>query len=312
VYPLYFYEIEGNILHYDYYTGAQDLVFFDKRPSYLQELDRYGRFSFGVPLFDRQSVNVKLGISFGALRDDYFEVQDFTSSDTTDQTHFNYYSPHFVVERNTLNYRQYATIGKRQHLSIRYVAGKEKHIAGNMSRIYNTNIENEIHDSHQWVTARLVNEQYFPVGRYFSLGTYIDAVFSNKSAFGDYFSTTLALPAFTPVPHSRSVFLPNYRANVFVGLGLMPTVCLTEKMILQLGGYVFQPYQHITSVDSNNEVSYAKPLSNRAYIGMGALVWHTPAGPLSLSATYYSKAETNWYVQLNLGYLLFNKKGLDY
>jgi NTE family protein len=312
VYPLYFYEVEGNFLQYDYYTGAQDLVFFDKRPSYLQESDRYGRFSFGVPLFDRQSVNVKLGISAGAFRDDYFEVHDFTSADTTDKTVFNYYSPHFVIERNTLNHPQYATLGKKQHLGIRYVAGREKHIAGNLSkRYYATNLKEEVYDYHQWFTARFQSEQYFPIGDYFSLGTYIDAVFSNKLAFGDYFSTTLALPAFMPTPHSTSVFLPDYRANVFVGAGLMPTFCFTGQMILQVGGYVFQPYRPTTSPD-NNKVTYSAPLSDRAYMALGALVWHTPVGPLSLSANYYSKAETNWYLQINLGYLLFNKKGLDY
>ncbi|MDR0692904.1 MAG: patatin-like phospholipase family protein [Prevotellaceae bacterium] len=310
VYPLFFYEVEGNILQYDYYTGAQDLVFFDKRPSYLQETDRYGSLSFGVPLSDRQNINVKLGFSVGGLRDDYFEVQDFMSSDTTDQTRFNYYSPRFIIERNTLNYRQYATLGKKQHVSVRYVTGKEKHISGNLSKRNNTNIENEIHDYHQWVTVRFLSELYFSMGNHFSLGTYIDAVFSNKSTFGDYFSTMLSLPAFTPTPHSSSIFLPHYRADVFVGFGLTPTICFTNKIILQTGGYVFQPYRQILSV--GNEVSYSKPLSSRAYMALGALVWHTAIGPLSFSANYYSQAETNWYFQLNLGYLLFNKKGLDY
>ena len=73
---------------------------------------------------------------------------------------------------------------------------------------------------------------------------------------------------------------------------------------------MFQPYRQILSV--GNEVSYSKPLSSRAYMALGALVWHTAIGPLSFSANYYSQAETNWYFQLNLGYLLFNKKGLDY
>ena len=309
VYPLFFYEVEGNILQYDYYTGAQDLVFFDKRPSYLQEADRYGRLSFGVPLSDRQNINVKLGFSAGALRDDYFEVQNFTSSDTTDQTRFNYYSPQFIIERNTLNYRQYATLGKKQHVSVRYVTGKEKHIAGNLSK-NNMSMGRETNNSHQWVGARLLSESYFSISNHFSLGAYIDAVFSNKSAFGDYFSTMLSLPAFAPTPHSSSIFLPRYRANVFMGLGLMPTVCFTNKIILQAGGYVFQPYRYILSV--GDEVSYSKPLSSRAYMALGALVWHTAIGPLSLSANYYSNAETNWYFQLNLGYLLFNKKGLNY
>lgn len=312
VYPLYFYEVEGNILQYDYYSGAQDLVFFDKRPVFLQESDRYGRFAFGVPLSDRQSVNVKLGISVGGLRDDYFEVDDFTSADTTDQTRFNYYSPHFTIERNTLDRHQYATLGKKQYVGIRYVEGREQHIAGNLSQIYRTGgIKEEASNYHRWITARFQSEQYFSFGSRFSLGTYVDAVISNKLAFGDYFSTMLALPAFMPTPHSHSVFLPGYRSNMFVGLGLMPTLRFTGQMILQAGGYVFQPYRRTTSVD-NNEVSYSEPLTDRAYMALGALVWHTPVGPLSISANYYSKAETNWYLQLNLGYLLFNKKGLDY
>jgi NTE family protein len=311
VYPLFFYEVEGNILQYDYYSGAQDLVFFDKRPSYLQEIDRYAALSFGVPLSDRQSVNTRLGFSVGQLRDNYFEVQNFTSSDTTDHTKFNYYSPQYTLERNTLNYQQYPTMGKKQHVGIRYVMGREKHVSGNLSKIYSPNIEERITNFHQWFTARIQSEWYIPLGAHFSLGTYVDAVFSNKSTFGDYFSTMLALPAFAPIPHSSTVFLPHYRANIFVGIGLMPTICFTNKFILQLGGYVFQPYRHITSVD-NNEVLYSEPLSSRAYVAMSALVWHTAIGPLSLSTNYYSKADRNWYVQLNLGYLLFNKKGLSY
>jgi NTE family protein len=311
VYPLFFYELEGNFLQYDYYSGTQDLVFFDKRPSYLQEIDRYANLSFGISISDRQNINAKLGASVGALRDDYFEVQDFASTDTTDRTKFDYYSPQFIIERNTLNYQQYPTFGKRQHLGIRYVGGRERHVAGNLSKLYSTDIEERINSFHQWFTARFQSEHFFSFGAHFSLGAYLDAVFSNKLTFGDYFSTMLALPAFTPIPHSCSVFLPHYRANTFVGLGLMPTICFTSKFILQVGGYVFQPYQHITSVN-NNEVIYSEPLSSRAYIAMGALVWHTAIGPLSLSANYYSKAERNWYVQLNLGYLLFNKKGLSY
>jgi NTE family protein len=311
VYPLFFYELEGNILQYDYYAGTQDLVFFDKRPSYLQEIDRYAALSFGLSISDRQSVNAKIGFAAGKLSDDYFEVQDFTSSDTTDQTSFSYYSPQFIIERNTLNYKQYPTFGKKQHLSLRYVTGRETHTAGNLSRLYTSDIEDNLRDSHQWLTARFQSEHYFPFSAHFSLGTYLDMVFSNKLTFGDYFSTMLAMPAFTPIPHSSSVFLPQYRANIFMGIGLMPTFCFTGNFILQMGGYVFQPYQHITSVD-NNDVTYSEPLSSRAYMAMSALVWHTAVGPLSLSANYYSKAERNWYIQLNFGYLLFNKKGLSY
>jgi hypothetical protein len=41
-------------------------------------------------------------------------------------------------------------------------------------------------------------------------------------------------------------------------------------------------------------------------------VWHSPAGPVSLSAGYYEKGEqARWYPQLDIGFLLFKKRILE-
>jgi NTE family protein len=309
VHPLYFYEIEGNMLLYDYYTGIQNIPLFDKLPSYLQEVDTYGRFNLGAPLSDSKNLTVKLGVSVGTNRASYFEKGNFTSRDTADKTVFRYCSPQFIIERNTLNFNQYAYHGKKQHISIRYVSGTEIHNTGNLSQY--TSFEKKV--SHQWITARLLGEQYITFGDHFSLGTYFDAAasISNEIKFSDYFSTMLTMPVFAPTPHSNSVFLPNYRSNFFVGAGLMPIFRITTNTMLKMGGYIFQPYQHISSIN-NDKVVFEEPLTYRSYIATGALVWHTGVGPLSFSANYYSHADNPWYFQLNFGYLLFNKKGLDY
>jgi hypothetical protein len=46
-------------------------------------------------------------------------------------------------------------------------------------------------------------------------------------------------------------------------------------------------------------------------IAMGALVYHTPLGPVSFSGNYYQKQEQPWSFLFHIGYILFNRRGLD-
>ena len=306
VWPAYFYELELNLLQFDYYKGSQDLMFADKRPSYLQENDAYGRINLGVPIFPRQNFILKAGASIGVSINNYYQDDSFSSLDTTDCMQLNYVSPQVIVERNTLNYKQYAWQGKKQHIALRYVYGREDFVPGNLSTPLSTSVINY----HNWLAARLQSEWYVRLSPWVSVGMYVDLMFSTKLEFGNHFSTMLMLPAFTPTPHSQTLFLQDYRANIFAGFGFIPIVTITDQLLLHFAGYCFQPYESLMlGIDG---MYYSKPWANRAYIATGAFVWHTPLGPLSISANYYSNATNNWYIQLNFGYLLFNKKGLDY
>ena len=304
--PAYFYELELNALQFDYYKGSQDLMFVDKRPSYLQENEGYARINVGVPISYRQNLVLKLGASAGVSINNYFQVDNFSSSDTTDCMQFNYVSPQLIIERNTLNYKQYGWRGKKQHLSFRYVHGKEDYEPGNLYREWSV----PHHSYHNWLAARLQSEWYIRLSPWVSVGTYLDVLFSTKSEFANYFSTMLMMPAFTPVAHSETLFLPDYRANIFGGFGFIPIVTITDRLLLHFSGYYFQPYETLALGPAGRY--YTDPWTKHAFIATGAFVWHTPIGPLSISANYYSNATNNWYIQLNFGYLLFDKKGLDY
>jgi len=306
VWPAYFYELEINALQFDYYKGSQDLMFADKRPSYLQENDAYARINLGVPIFPRQNFILKTGASIGVSTSNYYQTDNFSSLDTTDRMQLNYISPQVIVERNTLNYKHYAWQGKKQHIALRYAYGREDFIPGNLFNVWTAPATNY----HNWLAARLQSEWYVRLSPWVSVGMYVDLMLSTKSKFGNHFSTALMLPAFTPTPHSQTLFLQDYRANIFAGFGFIPIVTITDKLLLHFAGYCFQPYESLM-LDAAG-MYYSKPWINRAYIATGAFVWHTPLGPLSISANYYSNATNNWYIQLNFGYLLFNKKGLDY
>jgi NTE family protein len=44
---------------------------------------------------------------------------------------------------------------------------------------------------------------------------------------------------------------------------------------------------------------------------MTGLVWHSPLGPVSASANYYSSREEPFSFLIHFGYIIFNRKALD-
>jgi NTE family protein len=317
LHPVLFYEINGVFNRYDYYTGTQDLFNFDTRPPYLQDEEMYVHIAAGSPLILHKNFILKTNFTTGALNEYYFQNNNYALTDTADHFRFTYLFPKISLERNTLNYKQYPTAGHRQQFSVGYVYGTEQHTPGNLS-----GKSGIFKQAHQWLAARAYYESYYPIGDHFTLGFLADVLFTNRMAFSDDFSTLLSMPAFQPTPHSTSLVLEDYRADIYAGLGVMPIIRFTNKVALHLGGYLFQPYEKIKPAEEvagaeEGEVEYASPFSRRSFTGMGALVWQTPVGPVSLSANWYTaswyeKNPSKWYVQLGIGYLLFNKKGLNY
>jgi len=104
--------------------------------------------------------------------------------------------------------------------------------------------------------------------------------------------------------------LPSYRAITYAGLGLKTVVKLYKKTEFRLEGYVFQPYQDLKRNPLDQTASFGLPLSDRAFIGSAALVYNSPVGPFSLGVNYYDKAAEHFTVNINIGYILFNRKPL--
>ncbi len=305
--PSIFYEVKATFQQMDYFAGTQGLFFVDKNPSYLQETEGFGEVNIGMPIIPKRSMVLKIGAKGGILRDDYFQTNYYTSLDTADHVSFKFLTPQVIIECNTFNYKQYPTAGTRTLLTATYVNGLEDQIPGNTSA-KDAEVKNR---HHNWLGIRAFQEAYYPIGKHFSIGVLGDIAYTQKSSFNDYFSTLLTLPAFQPTPHSKTLFLPAYRADLYGALGIMPIIRISSKIGIHTGVYVFQPYEKVEKIDESDETKYASAFANRAWMGMGALVWQSPIGPLSLSANWYEKNDPHWYFQLNFGFLLFNKRALE-
>ena len=304
--PLFFYEINLTGHRFDYFSGAQNLLYSDAHPNNMQESELFFTINGGIPLSFRKSYLMKLGADIGANFMTYFSVPDFTSTDTPNKFTFRYISPSFTINRNTLDHKQYPMSGNNRLLNFRYIFGQESFIPDSRSKS-NSRVD---HVPHSMFTARFSDENYYRIGTRFSLGVLVDITLGNSALMSDYTSTIMAQPAFQPTSHSKTLMLEQYRADTYLGVGLMPIVRFTPTVSLHLSGFFFLPYQK-TMQDNLGNLYRADPFSVSSRMAAASLVWQSPAGPVSLSANYYDKETNKLYTQLNIGYMIFKRKALS-
>jgi NTE family protein len=120
----------------------------------------------------------------------------------------------------------------------------------------------------------------------------------------------LSAPVFAPTPLSKTLYLENFHANNFFAVGVKPVLNISSQIHFRLEGYVFIPMNRILKTENNLAEISTKTFEKIFTQGMAALVYQTSAGQLSLTLNYYDKPDTKFYVTLNFGYILFNKRGL--
>jgi len=285
------------------YFNTNTYFFEDEKPNYLVENDSYGRFSILTPV----SQHSRFGACFatGRQKFKYYQTNQFSRTDTADISYFDFYSPAIEIESNTLKKKQFESKGSDFKISARFVGGLEHTIPG--STVADTV---EAKDYHKWVQLKLTVDSYFLHKGIFSLGLYAEAVISNHPLFNNYTASLLVAPSFKPIPQMSTIFLSQFRAYNYGGLGLKAVFNVVKNFDLRLEGYVFQPYQEILK-DDKDDACFGPEFSSRNLIGSGCLVYHAPFGPVSMSLNYYEGAEEPFNFNIDIGFLIFNKKPLE-
>lgn len=289
---------------WDFFSSSSELFFEDVRPPYIIQDEINHRIEVGFPLGSHRKILIEA--TYTNSTDEYYQTEIFKKEDNPDKTSFNAFVSHFKIESNSLNYKQFATEGSHRFLSAKYITGKEINKPGTTSAL---NTKSEI--NHNYFLLKAHTTKYFKFGKTFTLGTLAEAVFSNKELFQNHRATMLAAPAFYPTPHSKSLIIGNFRSNNYVAGGLKALFHLNPSMHLRVECYGFVPIKEEMEYN-NGYTTYKNPDTFENYYlqGTAAMVYQTGVGPLSLSVNYYEKENTNLYVILNFGYILFNKRGL--
>jgi len=288
---------------WDFYNSSSEPFFEDVRPSYLIQNENNLKLAMLSPL--NTNSLIKAQFSYGFINDEYYQTLEFYKADTNDVTDFDYINFKLNLEKNNTDYKQFPTRGVHHEFSLNYLKGTENFIPGSTS-----SIENEIEKEHQWYNIHFYRDEYFRLTKYFHLGYLVQASLTNMDFFSNYTSTMLNANVFKPEPHSKTMFLENYRAHSYLALGIKPIINITDKIHLRAGLYAMMPYKKILS-NENKQARYAKEFAHFNYMASTSFVYHTMFGPASLSLNYYDKKDKKFYFVFNFGYLLFNKRGYE-
>jgi NTE family protein len=286
---------------WDYYRSLSTF-FEDVKPSFILLNERFGGLSITVPAGNKGMIRAEA--MYTHQYDQYYQTQQFLSVDTADQTDFNATILRTYWERNTFNRRQYASSGTYLNVSAKYVNGEEITIPGTTSAL-----RDSARFKHEWLVLKLSYQNYFLPLKAFHLGFMVEGVYSTQGFFSNYTASSIASPAFQPIPESRTFFLPQFRAHKYVAGGLMGVFHLSKSLDLRAEAYAFNAFGQLEP-SSLNLAEYNSGFLPR-YIGSSSLVFHSPFGPLSLSTNYYHLKERPWSVLFNFGYILFNRSPRD-
>lgn len=288
---------------WDYFSSSSELFFEDVKTPYIIQDENNLRAEAGFPLGLHSKFYT--GVAYSNASDEYYPSEDYEDEDEPDKTNFNSFVVQAGIENNSLNYKQYATEGTHQSINGKFVTGQENYYPGSTTQNYTKQETN-----HNYFQLNASTLRYYTLGKKVTLGTHFEGAMSNKNLFNTYQATMLSAPAFTPTPHSKSLFIPNFHANIYMAGGVKAIYNFSQAMHLRVEGYAFVPIKEV-SKSSNNLATKSDKFINNYYLqGMTSLVYQTGIGPISLSLNYYEKDGTNLYMTLNFGYILFNKRGL--
>ena len=165
------------------------------------------------------------------------------------------------------------------------------------------------YNTHEWWKFRTKYEIYFHSIGNLTLGLYAEALISNQPLFSNYVSSVLTAPVFEPIPESKTLFMPEYRAYNYANLGMRVLYSFHKNVHFRLEGFVFQPFQEILE-NPDFTATMGTLFDTRYYMGSAALVYHSPIGPLSVSLNYYDRDVDRFSLIVDFGYILFNRRAL--
>jgi NTE family protein len=293
------------------YTESQSLFYEDMVPSIIKQKELYMSLDFGFPFLNK--AKSEISFSYGKLDDYYFQTSSISFPNASfDHSWYNTFSGSLDIERNSFDFKQYPTSGRKQFLKAMYVRASE-----NYKPASNSHLQLFENKTHSWLQVRGHWQHFHVMSPTFNMGFSGEVMVSSKNLMNNYTASILQAPAFTPTPHSEIVFNEAFRANQYVAAGVSPIVKLNKMVHIRADLFCFVPFYEIkkeTRTEANKYIDipyYGRFMRSFEYMGETAFVIQLPFASISVYANGYSYPKKNFNFGLNIGYLIFNPKMLD-
>ncbi|HKK82186.1 MAG TPA: patatin-like phospholipase family protein, partial [Prolixibacteraceae bacterium] len=288
---------------WDYSATSTELIFTDIKTSNIKQTEQNAIIQIGTP-FSKNGI-VDFGISWSRANDQYNQLNLFNFEDEPDETIFNGYSAQISIDRKNYDYKQYPTSGGRKLFSVKYVTGKEEFLPGTTSPI-----EENISKNHDYFQINAFFDEYFPLNDLFTVGALAQATINNNTLYSNYTSSALNAPAFNPTPNSKSLYLEQYRTNQFFAIGGKFIYNISQNLHFRTELHGFAPIRSIQVINEDKTAKFSNNIFPDFHLmGMTGIVSQTRLGPLSVEVNYYDKPGQKWFFSVNMGYMIFNKRG---
>ncbi|MDR0394635.1 MAG: patatin-like phospholipase family protein [Tannerella sp.] len=291
------------------YSESQSLFYEDVVPAFIKKRENFIRLSYDFPF--RATSKMEAFAGMGMLTDYYYQTPSFTNLHF-DTNKYNFFNTGFRFERNSLNFRQYPTVGRHQLIVAQYVTGKEYYRAGEKKYF-------SYYQNHEYVHVKGSWWNFPNTKRKFSLGLMGEVVYSNEPFRSNYTASILGASAFTPTPHSKISFNEAFRANSYIAAGVIPLLKLNNTIHFRFEAYGFVPLREIQKEPytiGDGQIIYYRArygdyFRKYEYMGEVAMVLQLPFVSVSLFANGYSYPKNNFNFGLNIGYLIFDSGFFD-
>jgi NTE family protein len=284
---------------WDYFRSFSSF-FEDIKPSYLVQNELYYGFHFKHPIgnIGKSILDFRKFIT----NDDYYQNENFSTKDTADFTLFSGFSIKWIGELNTLNRKQFASKGKLLSLKIQYVDGTENSQSGSTAMN-----KYEINQNHHWLSVHGEGQWFIFNNNVINLGIHFKGVMSNQSLFYNYKASLLAMNDFSPFVDAQSTFLQEYRSNKHIGIGSNLIFSIKKNIDFRIDGYLYQAFNQL---NKNNALTFYYERSQlfKDFLIATHLIYHSPIGPVRISANYFPQQKNPVYFHICYGYLLFNER----
>ena len=285
---------------FDYARGNSQRIAYKNTSLQFSRLnDMYVSALIGTPIGKASKLELRGALGhdlFGYYRDNLIGEND----ERPDRTRLNYFTMNLSLKRNSLNYSMYPTRGLYQSISLFGVLYNEKYRAG---KIAIANGHSNLSSNGLYGGASFKREDYLYLSKWFNIGYLLEALYMNSPGFSNQTFSKMALPGFTPNPHSKTIFIPEFHNRSYAAVGLMPIVEASPKAYLKGEFYCYMP----------DLTRWTRVPDRLRYIASATLVYQSPVGPVSFNYSHYAVSGVKRdYFTFNIGYLLFNKKGIQY
>ncbi len=286
---------------WDYFRSFATF-FEDVKPSFLIQNEMYYGVKIKHPILNNSKA--VFDVRWFNLEDDYYQTQNFLSTDTADMTLLNGSLLSYEITDNSLNRKQFANEGHFLTFKIKYLTGLERTVPGTTAQFDST-----VTKQHDWLNINMEGQYYFLTTPHFHLGIHGKAMFNSQSLFANYTASLLSMPTLNVIPDLETYFFKEYRSPQFFSVGANVVVPITKGLEYRLDVYYYQPFLILQKLDDGS-IQYSKPFKGETWLASTSLLYHTPLGPIRATLNYFPKQAIPLNFQMSFGYVLFNERAV--